>query len=412
MHTYEKIFGILKTSKYNSQLNNTISSFNKVPSQVDSFNFKITSKKYLSENDPILTSEIFDKDAEIKLSKTINRENKSMRSIDSLNMVSPSNISQKRSKENYGDIIFQTGFSNISQISKVDFCEKKEDILKEKEEFESIQHIEKIQTIEPCVKKNKSKDCSETSFKVNDTTGNSKNIEYNTLSGRVSTGRSLAKIFNEKKRKLESSYYQKNYKNIPEAHADIISPKSLNINKFNIEYNHVPSEIILVESPIKKTSSKIKQYSALNNPNMKSITDNSNSTTINNAPTRKHKGVIKSMGINLVKGKALDKSNSVMRIYSTKNNSISSPLAMKNNSKINDWIQERKKKHENTKSITQWRSLATSKSISRYNVKAEEGIEKNKEIQERIKKIPNLKRTLEKNLKRPASVAEYNMICK
>jgi len=381
----------------------------RIPSQVDSFQFKINPKKNFSENDQILTSDLFEKEGENKFSnKTLNKDNKSMRSIDSLNMISPHNISQKRSKEFYGEIIFQTGFSNISQISKTEFCDKKEDLLKDKDEFETINPVEPKQSLDPSIKKSKSKECSEASYKVNDTTGNSKNIEFNTLSGRVSTGRSWAKKFNEKK-KMENSCNKKSKKNILEEHANLISPKLIQTNKFNLEYNHIPSEITLIESPSKKTPSNIKHYSILNNPNPKSITNNSNSTTINNDPIRKTKGTTKSSGIALIKGKALDKSNSVLRLNSTKyNNSISSPIAMKNNPKINDWLQVRKIKNQNSKTITQWKSLATSKSTSIYNVKAEEGLEMNKEIKERIKKIPNLKKTLEKSLKRPVSVAEYN----
>ncbi len=409
MNTYEKIFEILKNSKYNSHLNNTASSLIRIPSQVDSFQFKITPKKYFSENDQILTSELFEKEGENKFFyKTLNKDSKSMRSIDSLNMISPNNLSQKRSKEFYGEIIFQTGFSNISQISKTEFCDKKEDLLKDKDEFETINPIEPKQSIDPCVKKSKSKECSEASYKVNDTTGNSKNIEINTLSGRVSTGRSWAKKFNEKK-KMETSGNKMTKNNELQEHANILSPKSIQSNKFNLEYSHIPSEITLIQSPTKKTPSNIKHYSILNNPNPKSITNNSISTTINNDPVRKTKGSTKSSGIALIKGKALDKSNSVLRLNSTKNNnSISTPIAMKNNSKINDWLHARKIKNQYTKTITQWKSLATSQSTSRYNVKAEEGLEKNKEIKERIKKIPNLKKTLEKSLKRPVSVAEYN----
>jgi len=374
VNTYEKIFEILKNSKYNSHLNNTASSLIRIPSQVDSFQFKITPKKYFSENDQILTSELFEKEGENKFFyKTLNKDSKSMRSIDSLNMISPNNLSQKRSKEFYGEIIFQTGFSNISQISKTEFCDKKEDLLKDKDEFETINPIEPKQSIDPCVKKSKSKECSEA------------------------------------KKKMETSGNKMTKNNELQEHANILSPKSIQSNKFNLEYSHIPSEITLIQSPTKKTPSNIKHYSILNNPNPKSITNNSISTTINNDPVRKTKGSTKSSGIALIKGKALDKSNSVLRLNSTKNNnSISSPIAMKNNSKINDWLHARKIKNQYTKTITQWKSLATSQSTSRYNVKAEEGLEKNKEIKERIKKIPNLKKTLEKSLKRPVSVAEYN----
>jgi hypothetical protein len=254
-----------------------------------------------------------------------------------------------------------------------------------------------------CFGTSKSKDFSEGSSKINDSTRISKLIESNN-SNRLNSSRTTAYKIREKK-KLEGTKSSRTKLNFLDEEFQVLPPKAIDHNQLpNKEENSGPyiskkkqSEIIPNKSQFLMSSQKPK---SMNN----SVTSNQNHFNFNQ-PEQNNKN--KSTGISLTKAKTLEKSSSAIKISSRQDLYMSNNGISPNDNKKNKSILKNVGANSGKKPLGLQKSLNNSKSLARCTSKSEISLEVNSIISETMKKIPNLKKNLEKNLKRPLSMSSY-----
>ena len=364
-------------------------------SQMDSFNFKITPKNYFSENDQIFNSENSyrenNKSFRRKLKIYTENETNTIKSFDSVaKIISPKTLSKELKENEREMVMFQSGFSDISQISKMEAFERKEESKKDSNSNKLLINNKKINKETSREKKNK--DSSEASFKINETTRIGKKLNKNHSSNTMNTSRSLVNNFRQNKINYSTNHNStKNIfqdqkkslmksKNEPKAFLDqeinkgVIIDSSLN----NIvDSNDLPG---LKNTKTKSvntstTSSKIK-----NIPKCMSLLTPSKKTTKLEKGESNNKKVIKKNNSHFL-------GNKIQDILKHKEEPQYTPYNLK--SKFNNPVAINSKKMELSSNYSE--------------KKLEKKEDKSKLITDTIKNFPNLKKTIEKTLKRPLS---------